>query len=74
MLHNHNVKNPVNRNYIEVENINEKNTWTIKKCIDKYKNICKMNHEVYANPNETDQILINILSKAKKIHIPKTTR
>ena len=25
-----------------------------------------MNHEVYANPNETDQILINILSKAKK--------
>ena len=33
-----------------------------------------MNHEVYANPNENDQILINILSKAKEIYMPKTTR
>ena len=33
-----------------------------------------MNHEEYANPNENYQILINILSKAKEIYMPKTTR
>ena len=33
-----------------------------------------MNHEVYANPNENYQILINILSKAKEIYMLKTTR
>ena len=32
-----------------------------------------MNHEVYANPNENYQILINILPKAKEIYMPKTT-
>ena len=29
-----------------------------------------MNHEVYANPNENDQILINILCKDKEIYMP----
>ena len=33
-----------------------------------------MNHEVYANPNENYQILINILSSAKEIYLSKTTR
>ena len=33
-----------------------------------------MNHDIYANPNMNDQILINALSKAKLTHIPKTTR
>ena len=33
-----------------------------------------MNHEMCANPNENYQILIDILSKAKEIHISKTER
>ena len=33
-----------------------------------------MNHDVYTNPNENYQVLINILSKAKEIYMPKTTR
>ena len=28
-----------------------------------------MNHDVYANPNENYQILINILSKAEDIYV-----
>ena len=34
----------------------------------------KLNREVYTNPNENDQIMINILSKAKEMYMRKTTR
>ena len=33
-----------------------------------------MNHEVYVNPNENYQILINISSKAKEIYMTKNTK
>ena len=33
-----------------------------------------MNHDINANTNMNYQILINILSKAKLTHMPKTTR
>ena len=75
MLPNHNVINPVNRNYIEVETTNEKKTLgQFKNALTSTKIHAKMNHEVCANPNENYQILINILSKAKEIYMPKTTR
>ena len=33
----------------------------------------KMNHNIYANPNMKYHISINIVSKAKLTHIPKST-
>ena len=53
----------------------------MKKTLEQFKNALtstkthekKINHKVYANPNENYQILINILSKAKEIYMPKTT-
>ena len=33
-----------------------------------------MDHDIYANTNMNDQILINTLSKVKLTHMPKTTR
>ena len=33
-----------------------------------------MNHNIHANPNMNDQILINALSKAKLTHMPKTIK
>ena len=74
MLPNHNVMNPVNRNYIEVETINEKTLGQFKNALTSTKIHEKMNHEVYANPNENYQILINMLSKDKEIYMPKSTR
>ena len=74
MLPNHNVINPVNRNYIEVETINEKTLGQFKNALTSTNIHEKMNHEEYANPNKNYQILINILSKAKEIYMPKTTR
>ena len=74
MLPNHNVINPVNRNYIEVETIIEKTLGQFKNALTSTNIHEKMNHEEYANPNENYQILINILSKAKEIYMPKTTR
>ena len=45
MLPNHNVINPVNRNYIEVENINEKTTLgQFKNALTSTKIHEKMNH------------------------------
>ena len=53
MLHYHNVINPVNRNYIEVENINEKKTLgQFKNALTSTNIYEKMNNEVYVNPNE----------------------
>ena len=74
MLPNHNVINPVNRNYIEVETINEKTLGQFKNALTSTNIHEKMNHAEYANPNENYQILINILSKAKEIYMHKTTR
>ena len=74
MLPNHNLINPVSRNYSEVENINEKPVGQFKNALKSTKIHEEDNHEVYANPNENYQILINILSKAKEIYMPKTTK
>ena len=75
LLLNQTVINPVYRIYIEVENIHEKNPLgQFKNAFTSTRIYDKMNHEVYANPNENYQMLINILSKAKEIYMPKTTR
>ena len=52
MLPIHNVINPVNINHIEVKNINEKPVGQFKNALTSTKIHEKMNHEVYANPNE----------------------
>ena len=48
----------------------------MKKTLGQFKNALtstkiyeKMNHDVYVNPNENYQILINILSKAEDIYV-----
>ena len=74
MLPSHNVINPVSRNYIEVENINEKTLGQFKNALKSIKIYEKINHDVYANSNKNDKIIIHIVSKANAIYNPKTTR
>ena len=69
MLPNHNVINQVNRNYMKKKTLGQFKTALTSTNIYE-----KMNHEEYANPNENYQILINILSKAKEIYMPKATK
>ena len=74
ILPNHNAVKRVNREYIEVENINEKTLGLLKNELQNTNIYEKMNHDIYANPNMNYQILINALSKVKLTHMPKTTR
>ena len=74
ILPNHNAVKRVNREYIEVENINEKTLGLLKNELQNTNIYEKMNHDIYANPNMNYQILIIALSKAKLTHMPKTTR
>ena len=74
ILPNHNAVKRVNREYIELENINEKTLGLLKNELQNTNIYEKMNHDIYANPNMNYQILINALSKAKLTHMPKTTR
>ena len=74
ILPNHNAVKQVNREYIEVENINEKTLELLKNEFENTNIYEKMNHDIYANPNMNYQILIKALFNAKLTHIPKTTR
>ena len=74
ILPNHNAVKRVNREYIEVENINEKTLGQPKNDLQNTNIYAKINHDIYANPNMNYQILISALSKAKLTHMPKTTR
>ena len=75
IIPNHNAVKQVNREYIEVENINLKNPLGQLKNELQNTNIYeKMNHDIYANPNMNYQFLINALSKDKFTRMPKTTR
>ena len=71
---NHNAVKRVNREYIEIENINEKTLGQLENELQKTNIYEKMIHDIYANPNMNYQILINALSKAKLTHMPKITR
>ena len=62
ILPNHNAVKRVNREYIEVENINEKTLGQLKNELQNTNIYEKMNHDIYANPNMNDQILISELS------------
>ena len=74
ILPNHNAVKRVNREYIEVENINDKTLGIFKNELQNTNIYGKMNHDIYANPNMNYKILINALSKAKLTHMPQTTR
>ena len=74
ILPNLNIATRVRRDFIEVENINGKTLNNFKNELISRNIYEEMNHDTHANPNENCQILTDIISEAKNIHIPKTTR
>ena len=60
--------------YIEVELINKKTLENLKDELDKINLCTKINHDIQSNPNESYNILSDILCDIKQRCIPKKTR